>query len=102
MTRVVVESGICGFITTVEVTKVTEYKIRIVLISDCKAINKLNEQYRELEWTKMYKDQDNFSPYKLIKCLSHIACPVPVAILKALEVEIGVALPKDVAIRFES
>jgi len=56
MTRVVVEPGICGFITTVEVTKVSDCKIRIFLISNCESVNKLNDQYGELELTKMHQN----------------------------------------------
>jgi hypothetical protein len=33
--------------------------------------------------------------------LSHAACPVPSAIIKAAEVELGLALPKPVVIEFE-
>ena len=33
-------------------------------------------------------------------CLKHVACPVPSGILKALEVEAGLAVPKDVSIIF--
>ncbi|MBI4316389.1 MAG: hypothetical protein HY679_10665, partial [Chloroflexi bacterium] len=32
----------------------------------------------------------------------HTACPIPAAILKAIEVEVGIALPKDVTITFSS
>ena len=35
------------------------------------------------------------------KCLKHTACPVPCAILKAAEVEMGLCVPEDVCITFE-
>jgi hypothetical protein len=34
------------------------------------------------------------------KTLLHPACPVPVGIIKAIEMEAGLALPRDVEIRF--
>jgi hypothetical protein len=34
--------------------------------------------------------------------IRHTACPIPTAILKAIEVEVGIALPKDVTITFSS
>jgi hypothetical protein len=36
-----------------------------------------------------------------VKYCSHAACPVPVGIIKAIEVEAGLALPADVSIRLE-
>jgi len=33
--------------------------------------------------------------------ISHAACPVPSAILKAIEVEVGAALPQDVTMTIE-
>jgi len=101
MTRVSVDAGICGFVTTVEVHKVSDGNINISITSDCGIVSSLNEQYNDLAWKAVYKKQERYSPYQLIRCTRHIACPVPVAILKAVEVEMGLALPKDVFIRFE-
>ena len=36
-----------------------------------------------------------------LNCGLHVTCPVPMAILKAIEVEAGLALPRDIVIRFE-
>jgi hypothetical protein len=34
--------------------------------------------------------------------IRHTACPIPAAILKAIEVEVGIALPQDVTITFSN
>jgi hypothetical protein len=34
-----------------------------------------------------------------MKYCTHAACPVPVAIVKAIEIEAGLALPTDVTIK---
>jgi hypothetical protein len=34
-------------------------------------------------------------------CLKHTSCPVPWCILKAVEAELGLAVPKDVTMKFE-
>ena len=41
-----------------------------------------------------------FSSARSVGC--HPSCPVPIGILKAVEVAMGMALPKDAVIRFES
>lgn len=33
--------------------------------------------------------------------MEHISCPIPVAILKAVEAELGFAAPKDVSIKIQ-
>lgn len=57
----------------------------------------LNDQMLE------YKNQFGESPlFKAAKNnLKHSACPVPTALMKAIEVSCGLALPRDVTIRVE-
>jgi len=100
MTKVVVEAGICGFSTTIEVVKLSSQKVKITFSSDCEMINKLGQQLEELDWQNLYHQQWDSSIYGLFQCVRHVTCPIPLAILKAVEVETGVALPKDVIIRF--
>jgi hypothetical protein len=102
MTRVKVDSGICGFTSTIEVAKLSAKKVKVDITSDCEMVSQLGEQLPEVEWRNALKLPEN--PL-LCKCahryLRHAACPVPVAIIKAIEVEVGLALAKDVAIHFE-
>ena len=62
---------------------------------------KLAEQFENVEpikevfWRKSLPGIYQATP----QCLSHPACPVPSGILKAIEVEAGFALPKDVSIK---
>lgn len=102
MTRVVVDAGICGFNTTVEVARLSARRVRITLTSDCEAVSKLSEELKELDWQDFYRQRGDSLIYKLFQCVKHLACPVPVAIFKAVEVEIGAALPRDVAIKFRN
>jgi hypothetical protein len=103
MTRVSVESGICGFTSTIEVAKLSAKMVRVDISSDCEMVSKLGEKLHDLEWRNALKLPEN--PL-LCKCahryIRHAACPVPVAILKAIEVEVGMALAKDVAIHFDT
>jgi hypothetical protein len=42
LTRVVVNAGICGFTTTVEVARTARRRVKIVLASDCEAVAGMN------------------------------------------------------------
>ena len=101
MTIVEVNAGSCGFITKIEVLKVDARMVRVVISSDCEMITKLGEELHTLDWGQCLR---NFVDSPVFQCASkhigHVACPVPVALLKAMEVEVGVALPVDVTIRF--
>jgi hypothetical protein len=104
MTKVVVDPGICGMTTTIEVVSLPAHKVRVTIVSDCEMVSKMGEQLKELDWPSLWRQRGNgYDIYQAaLQCERHITCPVPVAILKAIEAEAGLALPKDVAIRFKS
>ena len=101
MTVVEVDAGSCGFITKIEVLKVDARMVKVVVSSDCEMITEWGEELISLDWGQCLRD---FIDSPVFQCSSkhirHVACPVPVALLKAIEVEVGAALPVDVTIRF--
>jgi hypothetical protein len=80
MTIVRVDSGICGFTTTITVRNTEDRNLLSVsLDSECEMVRGLAGDARHLK---------------------HVACPVPSGILKALEVEAGLCIPRDAHIVF--
>jgi len=103
MTKVVINPGICGFITSVEVDKVAKRKVKVVITSPCEKVTKLGESLTEIDQWEILKKHVDCDIYKSASRRQlHVTCPVPLAILKAIEVEAGLALPRDVTIRFEN
>lgn len=103
MTRVVVNPGNCGFTTTIEVSKVANRRARVVITSDCERVTELGESLTELDTWEVFKQYADNAIYKgASRCHLHITCPVPTGILKAIEVEAGLAVSCDVVIRFET
>jgi hypothetical protein len=100
MSKAEVDSGICGFVTIVEASM--EGKVcNLVITSDCKAIQKLAEELTHVNPLQEISSRQA-TPHVLqmgLKHCIHAACPVPVGIIKAVEVEAKLALPKDVVIR---
>ena len=103
MTGVVVNAGICGFTATIKISKIAKRKVDIKIISDCEMVIKLSESIPELDTRDVLKPgaASEVHHQASIHAL-HTACPVPVAILKAIEVEMGMALARDVMIHFET
>ncbi len=101
MTKVIVQSGICGFSTTITAEKGKDKKVRITLATECEMVRKMNEDLTALDMMAAFAGHLSNPVYKSAsKCLKHVACPVPSGILKALEVELGLCLPKDACILF--
>ena len=101
MSRAEIDAGICGFQTTCTATRMSAGTVQLQIESGCSAVMKLAEQlqivepFKEVFWRRSMPGIYDLAP----KCLSHPACPVPSGIIKAIEVEAGLALPKDVTIK---
>ena len=100
MARAEIDSGICGFKAVVE-TKTEGDVVKIHIQSDCKDIQKLAAELTEVDPFHEISFRRG-TPVILelgAKYCKHAACPVPVGIVKAVEVEAGLALPKDASIK---
>jgi hypothetical protein len=101
MTKVRVDPGQCGMAAVVEVTKKDKGVFELRITSSCEMAMKLAEEVPTLAFADAFKKfLDNPVYKKGATCVTHVACPVPSAILKALEVEAGLGVPKDVTIVF--
>jgi hypothetical protein len=101
--RVTVDSGICGFRCLIEAWEKEKRKISIRISgSECKQIQSLSEEVRGMNLRDLFAPTGKnlvFSSAQSVGC--HPSCPVPIAVLKAVEVAMGMALPRDAVIRFE-
>jgi hypothetical protein len=102
MTTLIVNSGACGFIVTIKSEKDAAGKIAISLDTDCEMVRDMLADIALLDRMAAFSGILNNPVYQsAAKHLKHPGCPVPGAILKALEVEAGLNVPKDVTIVFE-
>ena len=95
-----IESGICGFCTTVKTTT-DGRKVRVEFETECGYVEQLAEALTEVDPYKeiSYRGEGPVTLRLAAEHLVHPACPVPSGIIKAIEVEAGLALPKDASIR---
>jgi len=100
MAKAEVHAGVCGFTTVIETTLEGEV-CKIAIQSDCAAIQRLGQAltevnpYQEISWRR----KTPLTMEMAAKYCTHAACPVPVGIIKAIEVESHLALPADVTIK---
>ncbi len=101
MSKTIIEPGICGFTTTVEVTTAAKRNCSVNIKSECPHIQKLASALTEVDPFKEISFRgEGPTVLKLgAQHCSHPACPIPIGIIKAIEVEAGLALPRDVIIQ---
>lgn len=103
MTRVIVKSGICGFIGTIEVDRVDDESFKVVITSGCEMVTELGKSLTEIDEGEVLERHIDTEVYKAAsECHLHTACPVPMAVLKAIEAEAHLALPRDVVVMFDT
>jgi pentose-5-phosphate-3-epimerase len=101
MTKVEIDSGICGLVSVVTAEKGKDKKVHITVETPCEMVKKMADEIELLEMMSAFTGHLNNPVYRAAaKHLKHVACPAPAGILKALEVELGLCLPKDCSIRF--
>jgi len=93
-------AGNCGFNTKVEATM--EGKVcKLKIVSECSAINRMAAELTEVNPFQEISFRRAMPSIHAAghKHCTHAACPVPVGIIKAMEVEAKIALPTDVTIK---
>ena len=100
MTLAEIQGGICGFVTKVKANSKDGQKIELTIETDCPNVSKLAAELKEVDAFKevLSRALDTATYQLASKYCPHPGCPVPAGILKAIEVEAGLALPKDAAI----
>lgn len=103
MAIVHVSPGICGLQTKLTITADEDQAVTVLIESDCPHIQAMQAELNELDgYTECFARFSTSAVYAAAdKHCQHLACPVPGAIVKGMEVACGLALPKDVVIRIE-
>ena len=99
---VTLDPGICGFPCTIEATRVEKRKVLVTIRDpECEHVQRLSESFNEIGLRDLFAPISRnpvFISAERAGC--HPSCPIPIAIMKAVEVAMGMALPRDVFIRF--
>jgi hypothetical protein len=91
-----IDSGICGFCTTVH-SKADGRVVRLDFETGCQYVEQLAAELTEVDPFReiSYRGEGPVTLRLAAEHLVHPACPVPSGIIKAIEVEASLALPKD-------
>jgi hypothetical protein len=98
-----VNAGICGFTCRIEAWRMGKKAVGLEITeSECQQIQKFSELVSKLSLKEVFMPV-TCNPVYLAAERSgcHASCPIPMAVLKAAEVTMEMALPLDASIRFE-
>lgn len=103
MSKVIVNAGVCGFRTEIEVNKVDGGNNSVTLRSQCPNFKGMDQELKELDPLKeCFAKIGESQVYNVArKYCKHPGCLVPSGIIKAIEVENQFALPKSAEIIIE-
>ena len=105
MTKVTINPGVCGLITTVEAHSDDQMEVKVTVKSGCEAVRKMMEElgdtFDAFACCLGKPGTSVFYDYAREHFPGHASCPTLAGILKCMEMECGLALPKEASITFE-
>lgn len=102
MAKGIIEAGICGLKTIVVVEDKDGMNYTLKVDSECGAYKDLEQRLPEVTMMAGFDPVGSGTIYEACreKC-KHGACPVPMGIIKTVEVAANMALPKEVKLTLE-
>jgi len=104
-TEVTINPGVCGFITEVVASSENDMDVKISLTSGCEPVERmlkeLGDTYNSYDVCLAKPGKGPIYDYAAQNYPGHCACPVPAGIIKAIEAECHLALPRDSYINFK-
>ena len=99
-----VDPGICGFPCVIKARKTGARKVSLKISgSECGQIQKIAERLTTLSIKELFTPLSRNPVYASAeKSGCHLSCAIPVAVIKAAEVALDLALPQDAHIKFET
>jgi hypothetical protein len=100
---VTVDPGICGFPCLINARMLDARMVSLKISgSECKQIQRLAKRLGKISMPGLFTPVSRNPVYLAAeKSGCHTSCVIPAAVLKAVEVAMGMALPREVRITFE-
>ena len=103
MAKVKVNPGICGLSTTITASSEDGQMATVEITSECPLVMAYAAEIKELDaFAECFSHFEGSEVYSAAqRSKMHTACPVPCGIIKCIEVECSLALPKNVIMEIE-
>jgi len=103
MVKVTVEPGVCGHQTRIKVLAKDHLNVKVELESECEHIDNMGRELNDVDaYRECFTSRDNSLIHQIAsKHCQHSGCPVPMAIIKGIEVAVGKEKAEDVHVHLE-
>jgi hypothetical protein len=100
MIKVEVDAGICGFVSVITAESGDMQNVEVTFRTNCPNLKPLEGDPIGVDaYTEAFGPAGDTEVYRIMRpYVKHAACPVPMAMVKAVEAAAGLALPKDVRV----
>ncbi|MGC8626451.1 MAG: DUF6951 family protein [Acidimicrobiales bacterium] len=104
MPSLVVKAGACGFTTRAEARCDDGTHVALAITTDCPNYRALPDELQEVDaFREIFGPKCEGDVWQACKTYSpHASCPVPIALLKLVEVAAGLALPQTASIEISA
>ncbi len=97
MTTLQLVPGICNLKATITAQAAPDDTVKVSVETDCPNWSKVADQIEPVDpITELFKPYPQIGVVQLMDQIPHKSCPFVSAILKAVEIEAGLALPANV------
>ncbi len=102
MTELTINAGVCGFTTVIRTHSEDMQTVTITYETTCPHAAKARAELTSVDaYAELFRKPHETAVYAaLSKHLPHVTCPLYSGFLKAIEAAAGLALPRDVSMRF--
>lgn len=102
-----IQAGVCGFVTHVSAESEDNQNVSFQIHSDCDKIEALTKKIYQNQPVDAFQEINPAGEGRVMAVVRETlkgccaGCAVPAGIFKAMQVSAGLALPKDISIKFE-
>ena len=102
-----IQAGICGFVTHVSAESEDNQNVNYEIKSNCEKIEALAAKLNKIQPVDAFQEISPTGEGKIMPVVRETlkgccaGCVVPAGIFKAMQVSAGLALPKDISIKFK-
>lgn len=102
MTSLEIHAGACGFIIDITVAREEKGLISVIVDTRCEMVEAFVKSLSNIAYMECLRNVPSNPVFAAsFACIRHPGCPVPSGLIKAIEVEVGTSLIKDVSISFQ-
>ena len=102
MPELTINAGVCGFTTVVRTSSEDQQTVTIEFETTCPHAAKAHDELKSVDaYQELFRKPHETTVYAVLsKYLPHVTCPLYSGFLKAIEAAAGLALPRDVTMKF--